>query len=108
VEVTKALETLVEKLNLSSTNTSVLGEVLERFGVIVERIDVADILIDGVEGLTLGSRGEEHGGISALDGVLLTRRLVAWGALNLLNVTNRPRAVEVLRNLFGRLGLSSS
>lgn len=86
-------------LDLFRADTSVLSEELERLGVIIQSFDVGDVFVDGVESLSLRSTGEEDGSVSTLDGVLLGRRLVVWGRLDLLNVTCAKRSEERLINL---------
>ena len=88
VEIGDALQSLVELGDFLHTDSCVLGEKLETLRVVVEALDVGHILVDGVEGFLLGGGGEENGGISSLDGVLLGWGLVVWGRVDLLNVSN--------------------
>jgi len=71
VEIGDTLQSIVEFGDFLDTDTSVLGEKLETLGVIIEALDIGHIFVDGEEGFLLGGGGEENGGISSLDGVLL-------------------------------------
>ena len=88
MEISDTTESLVEEADLLNSNTSVLSEQLERFGVLIKTLDVSNIFIDGVKSLLLRSTGEEDGGISALDGVFLGWWLVIGGRVDLLNITD--------------------
>jgi len=107
VEISDTTESLVEEADLLNSNTSVLSEQLERFGVLIKTLDVSNIFIDGVKSLLLRSTGEENGGISALDGVFLGWWLVIGGRVDLLNITDRESCEEAGVNLFCFLGLRS-
>jgi len=88
MELAEGVEGLVEQLDLSGSDTCVLSEELERFRVVVQGLNVANVFVNCVQGLVFRSRREEHGGVSSLNGVLLTGRLVAWSALDLLHISN--------------------
>ena len=107
MEISDTAESLVEEADLLNSNTSVLSEQLERFGVLIKALDVSNIFIDGVKSLLLRSTGEEDGGISALDGVFLGWWLVIGGRVDLLNITDRESCEEAGVNLFCCLGLRS-
>lgn len=108
MEISDTTESLVEEADLLNSNTSVLSEQLERFGVLIKTLDVSNIFIDGVKSLLLRSTGEENGGISALDGIFLGWWLVIRGRVDLLNITDRESCEEAGVNLFCCLGLRSS
>ena len=79
MEVTNAAQSLIKKLNFSASYTGVLGEELERFGVVIQALDVSHVLKNGKESFRLGSGGEENGCISSLNSVLCKWRLVVFG-----------------------------
>ena len=81
---------------MGSSNTGVLGELLERIRGAVKSLDVGDVLIDIVEALLLGGGTEENGGISSLNGVLLNWWLVVLGSLHNFNVSNGERLEQRL------------
>ena len=51
MEVTNAAESLVKKLDFSASNTGILGEELERFGVVVQALDVSHVFENGKKSL---------------------------------------------------------
>lgn len=75
--------------HLSSSNTGVLSELLERVRSAIKSLNVGNVLINVIEALLLRGGTEENGSISSLDGVLLDWWLVVLGGLNNLNITNR-------------------
>jgi len=79
MEVTNAAQSLIKKLNFSASYTGVLGEELERFGVVIQALDVSHVLENGKERLGLGSGGEENGCVSSFNSVLGKWRLMVFG-----------------------------
>jgi len=55
VEVSKTVQSGIECCDFLGSDTSVLGEKLEGFRVVIESFDVDNILINGVERLLFGS-----------------------------------------------------
>lgn len=99
LEISNRAQSLVEKSDFLSTDTSVLSELFESLRVLVQRLKVNNILINGEKGTFGGSRREEDGGISTLNSVFLGWWLIIRGGFDNLNITNAESSEKILRDL---------
>ena len=87
-EGSRLLERGVKLGDLFAADATILGEQTELLAVSVDLLHEAQVLVHVVQIAILRSCGEEHSGVTALNGVLLGGWLVIWGRFNHLDVAD--------------------
>ena len=94
MEISHFLKTGIELSNFSHTDSRVLSELSESFGVCVKRIEISEVFIDSVHWFLFRSSDEKNGGVSTLDGIFLGWWFIVWDAVSLFDISNRERNIQ--------------
>ena len=103
MEIGHLLETLIELSYFAHTDTWVLCEQSETFGVGIKITDILEVFIDCIHRFLFGSSNEKDCCISTFNSVFLSWWLVVWNRVSHFDITNRECGVKRFVNCFGSL-----
>lgn len=107
MEISQFVKSSIELSYFSSSNSWVLSEQSETFGVSIKRFEIGEVFIDSIHWFLFRSSNEKNGSISTLDGVFFGWWLIVWNRVSLFDITNREWRVQWFSYCFGSLSFIS-
>ena len=108
MEIGHFLKTGIELSYFSHTDTGVLSEKSETFGVSMKGIEISEVFIDSIHWFLFGCSNEKNGSISTLDSIFLGWWLVVWNRVSYFDITYREWNVQWCVNFFWNLSSLSN